>query len=444
MNDRVDEGDIKGSIDTITIGQTETILKQMKKSICKITLPTKTGTGFFCKLEYKGTEIKTLITNYHVIDDKFIKSNKNVKIELNNQKIIKMININENKIIYSSKNKEYDIVIIKLGKEDDVEDIDYLEIDDNLLNTNSEYAYNDSSIYVLHYPLGKEAIVSYGYGITMKNYNIIHKCKTIFGSSGSPILNLSTNKVIGIHKSYAKGHNCNVGIFLKKPIIEMKKNLNRYFSKAQFNKNNNKREKKGEIRKVNSFIINYLDINNDNKKVINKDESPKDNTRRKYCVTPIKNSDTNTYDIKLKNINNVFNRDKSSRNYKINLAKNDNNKNDPLKKDNSIRNIIPNLNINDEIKKNNLALNIYNINNYKHIFGIYNTNPNTNKNNLNNNEKNKDNTTTNNIHRYNYNHNHRFHEIKYSNSQLNVLSQKNKSTKQNKIMNFNFVPSTPA
>ena len=444
MNDGVDEGDIKGSIDTITIGQTETILKQMKKSICKITLPTKTGTGFFCKLEYKGTEIKTLITNYHVIDDKFIKSNKNVKIELNNQKIIKMININENKIIYSSKNKEYDIVIIKLGKEDDVEDIDYLEIDDNLLNTNSEYAYNDSSIYVLHYPLGKEAIVSYGYGITMKNYNIIHKCKTTFGSSGSPILNLSTNKVIGIHKSYAKGHNCNVGIFLKKPIIEMKKNLNRYFSKAQFNKNNNKREKKGEIRKVNSFIINYLDINNDNKKVINKDESPKDNTRRKYCVTPIKNSDTNTYDIKLKNINNVFNRDKSSRNYKINLAKNDNNKNDPLKKDNSIRNIIPNLNINDEIKKNNLALNIYNINNYKHIFGIYNTNPNTNKNNLNNNEKNKDNTTTNNIHRYNYNHNHRFHEIKYSNSQLNVLSQKNKSTKQNKIMNFNFVPSTPA
>ena len=444
MNDRVDEGDIKGSIDTITIGQTETILKQMKKSICKITLPTKTGTGFFCKLEYKGTEIKTLITNYHVIDDKFIKSNKNVKIELNNQKIIKMININENKIIYSSKNKEYDIVIIKLGKEDDVEDIDYLEIDDNLLNTNSEYAYNDSSIYVLHYPLGKEVIVSYGYGITMKNYNIIHKCKTIFGSSGSPILNLSTNKVIGIHKSYAKGHNCNVGIFLKKPIIEMKKNLNRYFSKAQFNKNNNKREKKGEIRKVNSFIINYLDINNDNKKVINKDESPKDNTRRKYCVTPIKNSDTNTYDIKLKNINNVFNRDKSSRNYKINLAKNDNNKNDPLKKDNSIRDIIPNLNINDEIKKNNLALNIYNINNYKHIFGIYNTNPNTNKNNLNNNEKNKDNTTTNNIHRYNYNHNHRFHEIKYSNSQLNVLSQKNKSTKQNKIMNFNFVPSTPA
>ena len=91
-----------------------------------------------------------------------------------------------------------------------------------------------------------------------------------------------------------------------------------------------------------------------------------------------------------------------------------------------------------------MALNINNINNYKHIFGIYNTNPNTNKNNLNNNEKNKDDTTTNNIHRYNYNHNHRFHEIKYSNSQLNVLSQKNKSTKQNKIMNFNFIPSTPA
>ena len=31
MKNRIDEGEIKGSIDTITMGQTETILKQNEK-----------------------------------------------------------------------------------------------------------------------------------------------------------------------------------------------------------------------------------------------------------------------------------------------------------------------------------------------------------------------------------------------------------------------------
>ena len=62
----------------------------------------------------------------------------------------------------------------------------------------------------------------------------MHKCKTTNGSSGSPILNLLTNKVIGIHKSFSKNTNndnnkedCyNLGTLLKYPLIEMKKNNN--------------------------------------------------------------------------------------------------------------------------------------------------------------------------------------------------------------------------
>ena len=36
MEERIEEGIIKESIDSITIKQTEEILKQMKNSICKI------------------------------------------------------------------------------------------------------------------------------------------------------------------------------------------------------------------------------------------------------------------------------------------------------------------------------------------------------------------------------------------------------------------------
>ena len=34
----------------------------------------------------------------------------------------------------------------------------------------------------------------------INKYNIIHTCSTDDGSSGSPILNLKNNKVVGIHK----------------------------------------------------------------------------------------------------------------------------------------------------------------------------------------------------------------------------------------------------
>ena len=95
----------------------------MSKYICKIS-GNKIGTGFFCKIKYKDDLFPILITNYHVIDDKYIKNKKELKIYINDKS--KIININENSIIYSSSKEEYDIIIIKLN-EDDIND--YLKID---------------------------------------------------------------------------------------------------------------------------------------------------------------------------------------------------------------------------------------------------------------------------------------------------------------------------
>ena len=58
------------------------------------------------------------------------------------------------------------------------------------------------TIYILQYPLGDKAFVSYGIIKSIEEineYNFNHICSTNEGSSGSPILN-KDNKVIGIHK----------------------------------------------------------------------------------------------------------------------------------------------------------------------------------------------------------------------------------------------------
>ena len=71
---------------------------------------------------------------------------------------------------------------------------------------------------MLQYPHGEEASVSYGLLTSIDKTEIKHKCSTEKGSSGSPILNLKTNKVIGMHKEGSKVFNFNIGTFLKYPL----------------------------------------------------------------------------------------------------------------------------------------------------------------------------------------------------------------------------------
>ena len=220
MEERFEEGMIKGSINSITLEKTEKILEQMKTCICLVE-GNKRGTGFFCKITYKNELIPVMITNYHIIDENFIEKNKKIKIKINGKG--KLIDINMDNIIYSSITNEYDLMIIKLKEENIYK---YLELDDNLFDENSENLYKTESIYILHYPMGDKISVSYGLGIEKnEKYDIKHLCDTTTCSSGGPILNLSTNKVIGIHKGFVKkvaknlvGNTFNIGTFLKIPL----------------------------------------------------------------------------------------------------------------------------------------------------------------------------------------------------------------------------------
>ena len=226
MSERTVEGTTTGAVDSLAIKQREIISMQLQKSICKIK-GKLIGTGFFCYINYENKNIPCLMTNYHVLDDKYIKDNNKIEISINDNKIIEEIIIKPEDVIYSSKRNEYDLIIIKLKEgEEYMKNINYLELDDNLFNESSLKGYK--SIYILHYLNGQNASVSYGKDIIYDpnyKYDIQHKCNTLEGSSGGPILNLSTNKVIGIHKGCIQkisGEKYNIGSFLKEPLEEIK------------------------------------------------------------------------------------------------------------------------------------------------------------------------------------------------------------------------------
>ena len=87
----------------VTIEKTNKILDQLKRCVGKIKTKNGNGTGFFCKIPYKGKELPVLMTNNHVIDDNFIKQNKYIIVTLNDGIEDKIIELDTNKMIYTSK-----------------------------------------------------------------------------------------------------------------------------------------------------------------------------------------------------------------------------------------------------------------------------------------------------------------------------------------------------
>ena len=81
--------------------------------------------------------------------------------------------------------------------------------------------YNKETIYILNFPGDNNISVSYGIINNIevsKEYEFIHYCNTEKGSSGSPILDITNNKIIGIHKGTK--HIYNLASFINYSIIE--------------------------------------------------------------------------------------------------------------------------------------------------------------------------------------------------------------------------------
>ena len=219
----------------VTLESTKTILSQMEKNVCKIYMDNGIkGTGFFCKVPYKGkygfdASLSVLITNNHFIDEKHLGKNNKIIFSINNDKIKKKLYIGDRK---TYTNKLFDITIIEIfPDEDGIKD--FLELDFDI-NDDDYYdnMYIKKSVYLLHYPNNEKVSVSYGIinAINLqKHFDFFHFCSTDNGSSGAPILNSSNNKLIGIHKGASNNHNFNKGTILIFPIKEflLKKNKNK-------------------------------------------------------------------------------------------------------------------------------------------------------------------------------------------------------------------------
>ena len=79
-------------------------------------------------------------------------------------------------------------------------------------------SYVKNSIYIIQYPEAEKLGVSYGVLKEIykeEEYNFKQLCCTKEGSSGSPIINLINNKVIGVHRGAHPIGNYNIGFFFK-------------------------------------------------------------------------------------------------------------------------------------------------------------------------------------------------------------------------------------
>ena len=207
----------KSMANYLNFTQLKIIENQKINSICKIINGDKLlGTGFLTLIPYPDrlNQLQVLITCYHVING----IENEIKL-IFNDKFEKILKLNNKRKIYINESK--DITIIEIKKEDNYNLNNFLDIDYDIfenINLNDKF----KSIYLIHFPFGKESSLSIGTIEKIEDELINHKCATEFGSSGAPIINLNNFRIIGIHQGTDGILSVNTGILLTKAI----KNLN--------------------------------------------------------------------------------------------------------------------------------------------------------------------------------------------------------------------------
>ena len=255
--------DYSGNVAPITKDQSKILLSQLEKCVCKIfeTNGNK-GTGFLCKIPYPNqfSLLPVLITCKHVLSQKDLNNNKYIKVTFDDDKFEKNLNLKLARKVFE--NEALDTFIIEIKPNFD-KIFDFLDIDENIFDNNYIKNYMKLSAYVLQYPKGCKSSYSVGLINDISDININHFCATDFGSSGSPILNLSNFKVFGVHKRRTK-LKFNQGTFIKFVIEQFnKENISCKSQIKDRNLNNKNNEKTFNNNSLdNSYNIINNSINN--------------------------------------------------------------------------------------------------------------------------------------------------------------------------------------
>ena len=195
--------------------------KSFEKIIFTVKNNGKKGTGFFCKIKNPNSSdsLPVLITSSQFYNKEDFYTKKKIELIIKNYKYTLYVDDSRKSYINDDK---YNISLLEIKKED------YLDID-SFLEIESDESFDSNNLYQ------NESLGLVSYNKKEKNYNAIKfKIKTInenqyafkFESNlneeliGSPIINITNNKILGIYKNYDKKINLNNGILLKIPINE--------------------------------------------------------------------------------------------------------------------------------------------------------------------------------------------------------------------------------
>jgi len=168
-------------------------LYSYESAICKIKHGiSDSGIGFFCEINDDTIPFKkALFTNNHVLNEKSIDINKEIKLEYCKEE--KKISITKNRKVFTK--KEFDYICIEIFDTDNINK--FFKIDENI--NNDKNSLKNKDIFILQYPSGE---LSYDSGtiLDIKDDILSHSISTDKVSSGSPLIKRNNiNLIIGIH-----------------------------------------------------------------------------------------------------------------------------------------------------------------------------------------------------------------------------------------------------
>jgi len=118
-------------------------LIEVYPSVCKIRFKNLTGTGFFIKLYKNSKELFCLLTNEHVIKEKFIETKETIYIYYEIEKRYIMIKLNP-KERFIECYKDMDVILIEIIKNDKIDEKYFLIPNYDNISINQEiYIYRN-------------------------------------------------------------------------------------------------------------------------------------------------------------------------------------------------------------------------------------------------------------------------------------------------------------
>ena len=241
--------------------------------------------------------------------------------------------------------------------------IDFDDKKINFLYIDDVFNYSGKkNVYIFHYPNNKLLISFATIQEFTTNGQFTHNCITEYGSSGGPIFNSSTEKVIGMHLGRVRFKDINAGINLIEPIEEFQKKYhhlesenikqNRYTETEKGNCNEDTNaEKNNDDDDLNLGVTKT--VNNEKQKdSIDKKLSMKDGNSIKQSNAIIDNNNLNKKEDEKSNINQ--NKEENKSNQKdLKIIEFKNGKNDKNNKNSIVDKKNNNQNNNSKIKASN-------------------------------------------------------------------------------------------